>query len=321
MFAHLIYSAAFLTGALFAASPAAAAVPGKLQARDQRPVWSIAHKVLDTVGLEEAIYDQANAVEVDLTAWREGEGAETSQWWMDHDGDGKNYGNTADTLLRAVGDTAGDQISFVVFDIKTPDTCAVDEAGCGMETLVSMARDYVLANGIGVVYGFTNPGDAAGDAFKYVVENLDDDTAVRITGQTDPVLDAFKTHGADIPPEKRIIDYGNPYLGGEKGDPQFGKCESVPGGEVCSNLVRAIEARDNGELGTVMLWTVGSSAADGERTAQALDAGIDAVVYGYAFGEYEDSARTIEARMHVISWLGDHGDEARNAAQADRPWN
>ena len=85
--------------------------------------------------------------------------------------------------------------------------------------------------------------------------------------------------------------------------------------------MRAIEARENGEIGTVMLWTVGSSDADGERTAQALDAGIDAVVYGYAFGEYEDSARTIEAKGHVISWLPGPDGGARNAGQADRPWN
>lgn len=35
-----------------------------------------------------------------------------------------------------------------------------------------------------------------------MVENMDDDTAVRITGQTDSVLEAFNTHGADIPPGK-----------------------------------------------------------------------------------------------------------------------
>lgn len=68
--------------------------------------------------------------------------------------------------------------------------------------------------------------------------------------------------------------------------------------------MRAIEARYNGELGTVMLWTVGSSGADGVRTAQALNVGIAAVVYGYAFDEYEDSARTVEARgaCYQLAW-------------------
>lgn len=314
------------TGTLLSGALLAAAVPSKLQARDQRPIFAIAHKVMDVIHFEDALYDRATAVEIDLTAWRKGEKgksdspAETNRWWMDHDGDGINYGDPADVMLQAIGEKGKDNIAFVVFDIKNPDHCDVDEEGCGMAELVKMAQDLVLSNGIGVVYGITTPNDAATPAFQHIVENLDDDAAVRITGQTDPALTAFADHGADIPTGKRIIDYGNPYL--HEDNPSFGKCERVEGSkDVCPNLVHAVEERDNGNLGGVFLWTVGSSDGDGERTAQALDAGVDAIVYGYAFAAYEDSDRTIEAKGHAIGWTSDHSDVAKLATANDRPWS
>lgn len=320
MHSQLLSSTALLTGALFAASPAAAG-PTKLQARDQKPIWTVAHKILRVAGLDGALKDEANAIEVDLTAWRKGEGADESKWWMDHDGDGENYGDPADVLLKAVGEKGGDQLAFVVFDIKNPDYCAVDEEGCGMETLVNMGRDFVMSSGIGVVYGFTKPDDAGKDAWTYVVENLDDDAAVRITGKADPVLTAYADHGSDIPVEKKIMDYGNPYLHGDEGGPKFGECDSGGDSEdVCPNLVRAVEERDNGNLGAVMLWTVGSSDGDGDKTTQVLDAGVNGIVYGYAFEEYEDSDRNVEARGHAVDWVSGHEADAKIATQDQRPW-
>lgn len=328
MLPHLLYPASLLFGAFLASSPVNAA-PGALKPRgDQKPIFSIAHKILTVAQLEDALYDGANAIEVDLTAWREGDkgkgdkGAEASMWWMDHNGDGIEFGDPADVLLEAIGEKAGGQdgISFVMFDIKTPNHCEPDEEGCGMETLVKMARDFVTSKGIRVVYGITTPDDASGTGFEYITQNLDDDTAVRITGKTEDVLDAYEDYGQDIPESKRIIDYGNAYLNAKDGPPEFGDCESDEGDDLCPLLVRAVKARDDGLLGKVFAWTVGSSDGDGDKVNSLLDKGIDGLVYGYGMAEYEDSEGTLTALGHINGWVGDHTDTAVHATQDDSPW-
>ena len=115
------------------------------------------------------------------------------------------------------------------------------------------------------------------------------------------MLDAYEDHGSSIPSKKRIMDYGNPDLHGDKGGPQCGEeCEwAERGKDVCPNLVHAMNERDNRKLGSVMVRTVGSSDEDGERTAQALDKGIGGVVYGYGHAEYEDIEMMIKAKSHV----------------------
>lgn len=325
MLPQLIYPASLLFGAFLAGSPASAAPV--LETRDDKaPIFSIAHKVLTVAGLEDALYDRPSAIEVDLTAWRKGDKGETdtpaeaSMWWMDHDGDGINFGDPADVLLKAIGEKAGDGISFIMFDIKTPNKCAPDEEGCGMETLVNMARDFVTSKGISVVYGITTPDDASGDGFKYITQNLDDNTAVRITGKTNDVLKAYDDYGQDIPTNKRNIDYGNAYLDGTHGDPKFGKCEAGDSDEVCPQLVSAVQARDDGKFGKVFGWTVGSSDGDGDKANDLLDAGLDGLVYGYGMTEYEDSEGTVTALSHINGWIGDHTDQAKIAMRGDNPW-
>lgn len=210
-------------------------------------------------------------------------------------------------MLKAIGEQREGKLGFVVFDIKTPDHCDFEEEGCGIATVVNMARDLVLSKSIDVVYGITNPENAATEAFRYLVENLDDDAGVCITGQTEPVLKAYEEHGSAIPGGKRIIDYSNPYLG--KDDAAFSKCEHVEGSEdECPNLVHAVEERDNGNLGAVFMWTVGSSADDGHRVKQVLDARVDGIVYGYAFDLYEDSGRTVKARGYDPEWVDQHSN-------------
>lgn len=320
MLPQLLSTAALLSGASLAAA-------APRQPRDsQRPIFTIGHKVMEASEIKHAIRDEASAIEIDLTAWREGdkgEGddpADVNRWWIDHDGDGIEYGDPADEMLEAIGNEGEGKLSFIILDIKTPDYCEVDEEGCGMEALVNMVRDSVLSKGIGAVYGITKPEDADTPAFKYIVENLDDDAAVRITGKTGPVLEAYEAHGGDIPKGKRIIDYGNPNLG--KGNPSFGKCERVEdSGDVCPNLVHAVEERDNGNLGAVFMWTVGSSDADGDKVQVALDARIDGIVYGYADAAYEDHERMAEARGYAVGWVDNHDDIGTIAPIEARPYH
>lgn len=178
----------------------------------------------------------------------------------------------------------------------------------------------MTSKGIRVVYGITTPDDASGAGFEYITQNLDDDTVVRITGQTDDVLKAYDDFGGAIPEGKRIIDYGNAYLDGRNGPPKFGKCEAADTDETCPNLVKAVQARDDGKIGKVFGWTVGHSDYDGDRTNDMLDAGLDGIVYGYGMEEYEDSEKTVIAQGHVNGWVSDHIDIAKTATADDNPW-
>ncbi|KAL6853046.1 hypothetical protein ACO1O0_007597 [Amphichorda felina] len=313
MLSQLLSSTA-LTAALVAARPS------NIQARDQRVIYDVAHKVLRVDGLHAALDNGANAIEIDLTAYPNGNDVDPApKWWIDHASGGKSLGDPADVLIPAIGDEGAGKLAFVVFDIKTPQDCPVDDEACGMAGVVNMARD-LNDKGIGVVYGFINPSAADKDGWRYVMKNIEHDTAVRITGLTPDVMQAYGDFGSAIPYEKRIIDYGNPDLYKEK--PGFGECKRIDdyGDDICPSLAHAVEERDNGQIGPVMLWTVGSSDDDGKWTAEALDMGIDGVVYGYGHEEYKGDERNLKARGHITNWVDANGDKARMAGPDDRPW-
>lgn len=311
--------ASLLAGAL-AASPALA-LPGAVVKRDTKPIYAIAHKILTSSSLEGALSDGANALEIDVNAWQEGEeGTETSDWWCQHDHDADDYGDRASDLFKKVGDqrTDGKSVAFVVLDIKNPNHCE-DEEGyedCGIAALREMAREAFHPHDIQVIYGM-HTEDKDTTAFTWLQANLNELEGIRLNGDIDEALDVFADQGSDMNGSQKVFDYGVPYLG--KDTPEVGDC-TEDGDEICAQLSKASEARDNGDLGKVFLWTLGSADAD---TADLLldEGGIDGIFYGYANAEYESSEQTQKALAIITDWVDDHSDTHTYAGQFDGPFH
>ncbi|KMU80264.1 phospholipase D [Coccidioides immitis RMSCC 3703] len=88
----------------------------KCKPTSPKPVYAIAHRVLTEEGIQAAIAHGANAIEIDMTAWKSG-------WWADHDGLPTSGNVTAKAMFREVARLREDgaHLSFVWLDIKNPD--------------------------------------------------------------------------------------------------------------------------------------------------------------------------------------------------------
>ena len=307
-----------LAGALAAASPAMG-LPGMVK-RDTKPIYAIAHKILTSSSLEGAVSDGANALEIDLNAWQEGEeGTESSDWWCQHDHSTSDYGDRASDMFRKVTEqqTDGASIAFVILDIKNPNHCEEEEGfeNCGIAALREMARETFQLHSIRVIYGLhTSEKDT--QAFTWLQDNLNELEAIRLNGEIDETLEAFDGQGSSINESQRIFDYGVPYLG--KDTPAVGDC-TEGGDEICAQLSKASEARDDGKLGKVFLWTLGS--ADSETADLLLgDGGIDGIVYGFANDEYRSEEQTQKALAIITDWVEEHSDTHSYAGQLDYPF-
>ncbi|KAB8074635.1 hypothetical protein BDV29DRAFT_156403 [Aspergillus leporis] len=104
----------------------------------QRPIYAIAHMVLRPEAVTAALSHGANAIEVDLIAWKE--------WWADHDGGDDSAGSTARELFIFIAEQrkSGKDITYIWLDIKNPDECPKGKA-CSIQALrdsVNATRPY-----------------------------------------------------------------------------------------------------------------------------------------------------------------------------------
>lgn len=307
-----------LANALLAVSSVNAAPTDSVpvEKRDTRYIYAIAHKILSRKALKAALDDGSNALEFDLTAWKNGDktgnGAKVSQWWLDHNGDGKTYGEPAEQVFAEVARMRGQgkTISFIIHDIKhvSDGYCAID-SDCGIQKLMSLSREYFQPHSIRTIYGFTTK-DVDTEIFEYVSKNLNEYEAVRITGKTNDVLDGFAR--ISIPEEKKIIDNGR-----TKMSEKFGDCDSKKSKDTCPQLVQAVKAKDEGKFGKVWAWTAGS--ADSKYVRTLLDRGVDGIVYGYAMAEYDDAKALEKIPRSIKDWVESHSG-VRMAGQLDPPW-
>ncbi|KAK1143253.1 hypothetical protein N8T08_006953 [Aspergillus melleus] len=288
-----------------------------------RPIYAIAHRVLTIDSLTSALNHGANALEIDLTAHKYG-------WYSDHDNTLCSARSTAEALFRAIA-AASKDISFVWLDIKNPDECDPGRA-CSIETLRDLARDVLLDAGIAVLYGFYAQEGSRG--FQVISGDLWEKEAVVLSGEVGDVVGWFDDDGgsnsSDVKPKQRVMDYGAVDLTEEV----FGSCTIISSssdddddddddGEVdegvCSVLKQGSQARDGGQIGSVMAWT--TDEGEGWMVEKMLgEAGVDGIIYGFSSGEYVDEESVLAAYLDIEDYVQKHPDEMRMATGEDVPW-
>ena len=269
----------------------------------QRPIYAIAHMVLDTQGMKDALSNGANALEIDLTAWK--------NWWADHDGTETSAGDTARTLFENVAKerNAGQNIPFVWLDIKNPDYCSTEDANCGIKGLRDLSRELLEPAGVRVLYGFFHTETSS--AYQFIADSLNDNEAVVLSGEAGEVADMYD--GVSFPVNQRIMDYGWTEL-----EHEFGDCQE-DGYYTCTELRQAADLRDQGIFGRVFGWT--STVNQGSLVGKLMgDAGVDGIIYGFHTTRYYDHPDIRAPADDITGWVSDHFDTHRMATNSDVPW-
>lgn len=264
----------------------------RLEARDsKRPLYVIAHKVLDEKGVDDALSHGANAFETDQTAWKEG-------WWADHDGKQDSWHAKTSDLFKHIAKRRkeGKNIQFVWLDIKNPDWCDLDDKKwevCSVKGLRQLARDILQPAGVKVLYGFMKSG---GKAFGYLRYNLNDNEAFNYDGSPGKTPAEVNKDYADLQVSRKVASYGDDYL--TKG---FGDCHE-PSWNTCTELR---QAGDTGNWGKIFGWTVSVGQADlvGKLFGEA---DVDGVIYGFKETLYYDHPESRDAANSVLDWIKKH---------------
>lgn len=270
-----------------------------------RPFYAIAHRVLSSYGVKAAVAHGANALEIDMTAWKPG-------WWADHDGTPTSAGDKAEDIFRTIADIrrAGNTVIFVWLDLKNPDWCDPDDAKwqrCSITALRDLARRILEPAGIQVLYGFYG-SQVGGKAFDRIQRGLNSNEALNINGVAREVAKGFSK--TSLTKERAVMSYGYFQLPVE-----FGNCRE-PNYFTCTELRIGVESY---LFGKVFGWTL---ATGQEYYADKLigTAGVDGLIYGLRTQEYKDEKDTRNAIASIFAWLNNHSDQRYLARQSDKPW-
>ncbi|MFD7666906.1 phospholipase [Streptomyces sp. NPDC059788] len=311
-----VLAAAGVLTLICTSAPADAATGPRQDA--QRPTYAIAHRVLTADGVDAALRDGANAVEIDATAWKKG-------WWADHDGTPTSAGDPMQAMLERIAQrrAEGRTVSFVWLDVKNPDYCRGDDAKwrhCSMAALRDLARRTVEKQGVRVLYGFY--GTEGGPGWKDVVSGLRPLEGIALSGSSGDVAKTFATHGPTVPKKQRVMDKGLFSI-------------SLNSRNIVSELRAGSRERDRGELGLTSGWTVGKG--DGKHVDKLLapyaagGADADSLIYGLRAACYPDgtskwrggcgSGTSAKAALSTVTgYVARHPDERRMATNSDVPF-
>ncbi|KAL6714781.1 hypothetical protein ACLMJK_007041 [Lecanora helva] len=269
-----------------------------------RPIWMIAHKCLTIQGIDDAISNGANAVEMDLTSYKEG-------WWAQHT-DQPKYAPIRDLFDHiSAKKAAGANIQWVWLDIKTPD--AIPDGYGSIEGLQKLVREHLLPHGVGALYGFAV---GTGDALDYIKETITSGEAVNYDGSSND-SDQNKTPKdtvkalENVPVDNRVGSYGWDLL-----SHSFGDCFEDDF-YTCTELR---QAKASGNWGTVLGWTTTlDETGDDDFTDKLFNqAKVDGMIYGYSDVKYHDSPNSRAAAKIIQDWISAHADEAKLADSM--PW-
>jgi sphingomyelin phosphodiesterase D len=261
-------------------------------AKNGRPVWAGGHRVLEKKYIPAALNSGANALEIDLTGRKD----KGHIWYAQHDpyGAGDTASDMFDDIARRK--RGGSNISFVWFDIKTPNRCKssiMKENPCSMEHLIKMARQKLEPAGVRVLYGFTRDAYSKEahptgweDMKRAGVNSME---AIDFNGKCDQVLKDFSHYAKFVPADRRIMDYGYFHL-----DWGFKTTKA--------ELAKCVKERNQGKLKRVFSWTV--TAARKKETQELLsDVGIDGLLYGRPAKQFEneESPKAIQPIKDTIN--------------------
>ncbi|PHH89732.1 hypothetical protein CDD83_5404 [Cordyceps sp. RAO-2017] len=266
-----------------------------------KPFWAIAHRVLVRKGVRDCLEDGANAIEMDVQAWRD-------QWYADHDGTLTSKGDSAESMFREIASQrkAGKNVGFVWLDIKNPDYCAASNPKCGIETLRRLARDILQPAGVRVLYGFYK---STGKAYPLIRDSLNENEALNLDGNSDPVRQAFETGGPKNLAQ-RVMSKGLFQIA-----LNFGDCPDQDSGKICPQLRKAVESR---AFGKVFGWTI--TKWNKKHAEELMDVGVDGLIYGFMATHYYDDSDVRKALSFLTNWVRNHPDKRYLATQDDAPW-
>ena len=275
-----------------------------------KPFYLIAHRVLVADGIKAALSHGANAIEIDMTAWKDG-------WWADHDATRfpPSWGDTARKMFETIAEErkAGKTITFVWLDIKNPDHCNPQDPQkriCSIDALRDLARELLQPHGVRVLYGFR---DTDSKAWNSILKGLNMNEAMNLNGKANEVMQGFDSHGPSQL-SQRIMSYGYFNLAF-----QFGDCKGSK--DTCTELRQGVES---GKFGKVFGWTYSPpyGGKSGRVYVEALlgIAGIDGLIYGLEITHYVDDPRARIAAQDIISWVTSHPELRYLAAQHNNPW-
>ena len=283
---------------------------GNATATTSRPFYLIAHRVLVAQGVKDALAHGANAIEIDMTAWKK-EG-----WFACHDGWLPGRGDTAIKMFQTIAEErkAGKAITFVWLDIKNPDRYSVqepDERQSSIQALQSLAQQILEPHGVRVLYGFYKSYQTAknGDAYKFIRDSLDANEAINLNGESKEVAAEFDTRGPSNL-SKRVMSYG--YYNLPEG---FGDCKK-DNAKTCTQLRQAVAS---GKFGKVFGWT---SAKGQDWYVDRLlgEAGVDGLIYGFKTVHYQDHEHTRAAAMDILTYIRKNPEKYHVAMQDESPW-
>ncbi|WEW54876.1 PI-PLC domain-containing protein [Emydomyces testavorans] len=267
-----------------------------------RPFYAIAHRVLMDYGVRDALKHGANAIEIDMTARKDG-------WYADHDGTPTSAGDTAEKIFKTIAEQrqAGKNILFVWLDLKNPNYNGDANSKTSIEGLRTLARMILEPASVKVLYGFYGRVDNS-RAYKIIRDNLNENEAIAVDGDADQVQEMFQT-GGPSDTKKRVMSNGlfNPAL-------KFGDCESGSG--ICVELRKAAASK---AFGKVFGWTVAENNSD-QATAMMSKADVDGIIYGFVATHYYDHANTRASLRIITDWLDENKDKRYLAKIGDQPW-
>ncbi|KAI4164604.1 MAG: hypothetical protein LQ342_001917 [Letrouitia transgressa] len=270
-----------------------------------RPLYVIAHRVLTSKGIDDALKNGANAFEIDMSAHTQG-------WWADHDNTGSSERDSAEAIFHKIARerAAGKSITFVWLDIKNPDWCDPNDLAwrhCSVSNLRDLARGILQPAGVRVLYGYILGANSK--TYSFIRDGLNSNEAINLDGNPKEALERFQKGGPENI-SRRVSSYGYSELPYE-----FGNCEEE-NYYTCTELRQAV---GSGQFGKVFGWT--STIGQGEYVRKELEvADVDGIIYGYKRDDYYDAEETRSAANDILSWVGSHPDRRFVATNDNPPW-